>query len=268
MLNILKYELKMHIKSVLIWVVSVISVIYMMMVFYPTFGKDVELMEKIMANYPEELLKAFGMSSGLGLSTVLGYLAFSFVFVQLCLAIQAANYGFSILSVEEREFTADFLMSKPVSRINILNAKFMAVTLAILVTNLATWLGTFSALELFKSNNTYEASHVVILMVTTFLFQFFFLAFSMVLSVIIKKVRNVLTFSISLAFGTYIINAIRAIIGGDLLGYLSPFYHFDVAYILESGMVNLQMLSLSVGLSSLSVIITYYLYARRDIHSL
>ncbi|MBF7097280.1 ABC transporter permease subunit [Alkalibacter mobilis] len=268
MLNILKYELKMHIKSIIIWVISIVAVIYMMMAFYPTFGKDAALVEKLMANYPEEMLKAFGMSSGLGLSTVLGYLAFSYVFVQLCLAIQASNYGFSILSVEEREFTADFLMSKPVSRTNILHAKFIAATVAVVVTNIATWLGTFSAIEIFKSEAAYDAGKVVLLLALTLLFQLFFLTFSMAISVLVKKVRSVLTFSLSLGFGTYIINAVRAIVGGELLGYLSPFYHFDPNSILDSGSADTKMMFINIVIIILSVITTYSLYVKRDIHSL
>lgn len=268
MINILKFELKMYIKSVMIWIVSVVSILFMMMAFFPTFGKNIELVEKMMANYPEAMLKAFGMSTGLGLSTVLGYLVFTFVFAQLCLAIQAANYGFSILSVEERELTADFLMSKPVSRLDILNAKFLAAFIALLITNVATWVGTFASLELFKGSQTYNVNSVILLLCATFLFQLFFLTFSMAISVMVKNVKSVLTYSLSLAFGTYIINAIRAIINGELLGYLSPFYHFEIGYILEFGKLNLPLLFLNVTISIMSVFATYYIYVRRDIHSL
>ena len=50
---------------------------------------------------------AFGMS-GIDMASVLGFYGLAFGFVQVCLAIQAANYGFSMLSVEERDLTADF----------------------------------------------------------------------------------------------------------------------------------------------------------------
>ncbi len=35
------------------------------------------------------------------LSTVLGYYSFIYLFAQLCLAIQAGNYGFGLVSIEE-----------------------------------------------------------------------------------------------------------------------------------------------------------------------
>ena len=42
------------------------------------------------------------------------------------IALQAANYGYSLVSVEERELTADFLLSKPVGRVQILTSKLLA----------------------------------------------------------------------------------------------------------------------------------------------
>ena len=141
MLNVLKYEFKMMQKSLIAWSISILLILYVMMVFFPVFSKDMAMIDKMMANYPPELLKAFGMSSDMSLATVLGYFAFTFAMVQLALSVQAANYGFSILSIEEREFTADFLITKPVSRQQILFAKFIASCLILTLTNLITWMG-------------------------------------------------------------------------------------------------------------------------------
>ena len=87
---------------------------------------------------PKELLAAFGMDT-IDLSTVLGYFSFILMFAQLCLAIQAGNYGFGLVSIEESELTADFLMTKPVSRVRILTSKLLAVLANLIITNLVVW---------------------------------------------------------------------------------------------------------------------------------
>ena len=266
--NIFKYEFKMYSKSILIWSLSFAMIIFLMMVFYPTFGSDVALVDKMLENYPEELLKAFGMSSSLSLATVLGYFSFVFAMVQLFIAIQAANYGFSILSVEEREFTADYLMSKPVSRKQILIAKFGASFLTLIITNLVIWLSTFIAIEMFKDGKTYDADKIVLLLSTIVVFQLFFLCLGMFISVCVKRVRSVLSFSLGLAFGTYILNTVRAIVGGEVLGYASPFYHFDPIRILETGKLNVPMVVISCVSILISVVGTVLLYSKRDISSL
>jgi len=267
-MNIFKYEFKMYSKSILVWAISIIGVILIMMSIYPTFGSNAGMMEKILANYPEEMLKAFGMNSGLPLSSVLGYLVFIFPFVQLCLAIQASNYGFSILSIEEREFTADYLMSKPVSRIAILNAKFGAAFVALLITNLITWITMIATIELFKNNSTYELKNLLILLSSIVLFQLFFLAIGMVVSVLTKRIRSVLTFSLGLSFGTYIVNAMGLVLGGETLSYFSPFAYFEVGHLLEFGAYDFKMTMISIIITTLSLGITYVLYPKRDIQSL
>lgn len=268
MFNVFKYEFKMYRSSVLIWSLSFMAMIVIFMSFYPAFGTDTEIMDKMLANYPEEFLKAFGMASGLPLSSVYGYFVFIYVFIQLCLAIQAGNYGFSILSVEERELTADFLMSKPVGRNEILVSKITASILALILTNVFVVLSTYFALKWFNNDKPYEFSRVMILLYTNFAFQMVFFSIGLLISTSIRKLKSVLTFSLALAFGTYTLNAIRSIIGGKLLGYFSPFYYFEAGYILEHGKYDIPMLVLSSSIILVSLITTYVLYMKRDIYSL
>ena len=124
-MNIFTYELKMYRNSIIIWSISIAGLLVLFMGIYPSMAADAALMDMILENYPEAMLKAFGMAGSLSLSSVLGYFTFTFAFVQLCLAMQSSYYGFHFLSVEERELTADFLMSKPVSRRRIIISKFI-----------------------------------------------------------------------------------------------------------------------------------------------
>lgn len=267
-MNIFIYEFKTYIKSILIWVISITTLTIAFMAFYPSFGEDTAALDMILANYPEELLKAFGMATGIPLSSVLGFFVFTFAFIQLCLAIQASNYGFSILSVEERELTADFLMSKPVSRRTILISKFCAAFLALLITNACTWLATYFSLETFSNGNPYSWDNVVVLLSTIVVFQLFFLSVGMLITVLMKRVRSVLSFSMALSFGLYMLNALRSIIGGDVLGLVTPYYHFEPGQILQSGNIDWSLAAISIGITGLSLIFTYLLYNRRNIHSL
>lgn len=267
-MNIFRYEFKGYIRSIVLWSVGIFAIMIMFMAFYPSFGKDAALMDKMLESYPEELLAAFGMNGGLSLSTVLGFLVFAFVFVQLCLAIQSSIYGFSFLSVEERELTADFLMTKPVSRKTIIISKFIAVLTSLIITNVITWVATFVSIELFKDGMEYDSGKVVLLLASIIIFQMFFLSIGMIVSLLVKKVRNVLSYSMALAFGLYILNALRGIIGGELLGIFTPYYHFDPSYILDKGKYDLGLASISLGVIIVSIVASYSLYQRRDIHSL
>jgi len=100
------------------------------------------MMTEMLAKFPKELLIAFGMDN-LNYATILGYISFYFLFIQLCLAIQAGNFGFGLVSIEENEMTADFLLTRPVSRMKILTSKILAAISSMLLTDLVFWISLF-----------------------------------------------------------------------------------------------------------------------------
>ncbi|MBN2221266.1 MAG: ABC transporter permease subunit [Vallitaleaceae bacterium] len=266
-MNIFRYEAKKSLQSFTLWAVNLGLLIFVFMAFYPTFSEDTAMLDKIMENYPEELLKAFGMDSGMSLSTVLGYFTFIFAFLQLGLAIQASNYGFHIVSVEERELTADFLLSKPISRIQILMAKLSSVVLSLVLTNIAVALCSYASIVVFGMGKDYESKHLILLLASSILFQLLFFAVGMLISLTQKKIRSVLSYSMALAFTTYILNAVRGIVGGEFLGLFSPFYYFEPGLILQKGSLSV-MAYLSLPIIFICVTLSFILYQKRNIHSL
>jgi ABC-2 type transport system permease protein len=114
-INIYLQEFKMHLRSVITWSAAIAVLILVFVSLFSSFAQQAEVLNEMMSKFPPQLLIAFGLN-GADLSTVLGYFGLVFLFVQVCLAIQAGNYGFSLVSIEEREWTADFLLTKPVER--------------------------------------------------------------------------------------------------------------------------------------------------------
>lgn len=266
-MNILRFEFKKYLASLWVWALSLIGLLLMFMAFYPVLGKDAATMDLFLRYYPEELLKAFGMGEGLSLATVAGFLAFSFGMVQLCLAIQSAYYGFHFLSVEERELTADFLYAKPVSRQRVLGAKYLAAMGALLVSNAAVWAGTFLSIAWFGGGNPYDSRAVAALLLSVPIFQLFFFSLGFLATALTKKLTGVLGPAVGIASVLYMLNALRRIVGGELLGLISPYYHFDPNYILARGQWDFTLVSISVGFIAGANIAAYLLFARRDLRT-
>ena len=264
---IYQFEMKQYFRSLLGWITAYASLIISFLAFFPMFSKDTQLLDLLMENYPKDLLKAFGMGGTLPLSSLFGYLGMTFVYIQICLAIQSANYGFSCLSVEERELTADFLMTKPVSRHTIIFNKFFAAITAMCLSNISVAVCIYGGIFLFAQDVDYELASLYWLFVSGFLFQLVFLSVGMVISVLLKKVRSVLSLSLGMSFSLYVAYALRAVFGGELMGYITPFYYFDANTILEKGHLNGPLTALALGISVVSLTITYIVYLRRNIHS-
>ena len=267
-MNIFLFELKQLRFSVLIWSLSFAAGLFLFMSFFPVFGSDSLAMEELISQYPEEFLAFFGMNSDLPFTELMGYFALSFSFVMIPIAIQMAYYGFHILSVEERELTADFLLTKPISRTHIYTHKLLAVLSSMLLTDLVLLGVSFLSLALFRSGGQINASSTFVLIGATILFQLFFLSAGMVVSVFVKKVSSVLAYAMSLGFGFYIVSSLGMMISSDFLKILSPFAHFDPNYIFIHGAMNYQRIWISLLVIICSFIGSYYLYLKRNIKSL
>ena len=265
-MNIFKHEFKTKLPTVLTWSASIAALIFLFMSLFSSFAADAALMDQITDSFPEELLIAFGMQD-MDMSTVLGYFAILFVFCQICLAIQAANYGFGLISIEESEWTADFLLSKPISRSRILTNKLLAAILSLALTEAFAWLCSFFSINLFCSGQDFQMSALVFLLTSMSIFQLFFLTVGMFISLLVKRVRSVTPYSMGLVFGLYALNAFGSMIGEQSLEVISPFKHFTPHYIVQHAAWEMPLAAVSMICIVISVIASYFFYQKRNIAS-
>jgi ABC-2 type transport system permease protein len=263
-INIYRHEFRARLNSVIIWSIALVAIIIIFSSIYSSFADQAALLNETMSKFPPALLAAFGLNQ-VDLSTVLGYYSFIFLFAQLCLAIQAGNYGFGLVSVEENELTADFLLSKPVSRMQILNSKLLAALTCLVITNLVVWASSFISLELFRGGRNYDTRTLVLLLLTLLIFQLFFLSLGLVISLLVKRVRSVTPYSLGLAFGMYVLSAFSGLEGVSYLEYVTAFKHFDANYIILHVSWNTPLVLLNVAVIVVSLVASYWLYIRRDI---
>jgi ABC-2 type transport system permease protein len=258
------HEFRTRIKSVIIWSISVMAITFILASLFPTFSSQAALINQMMAKFPPQLLAAFGMN-GLNMATVMGFFSLIFLFSQICLAIQAGNYGFGLVSIEESELTADFLMTKPVSRTQIMVSKFLSALTSLTITNLVLWVSSFTALGIFASGLDYNTSALVLLLVSIVIFQLFFLSVGLVISLLVKRVRSVTPYSLGLGFGMYVLAAFSGMEGVSVLEYITPFKHFDPQYIIQHNAYDTPLVILNVAVTVIALAASYWLYNRRDI---
>ncbi len=262
--SIFRHEVRMRAGSVATWSAAVAAILLVYFSFFPMFADQAALMNQMLQRFPAQLRTAFGLDR-MDLSTVLGFYSFVFLFVQLCLAIQAGNYGFGLVSMEEAELTADFLLSKPVSRRQVLTSKLLAALLALTVTNLVVWLSSWAAVSLFREGREYEPRTLLLLLLSVAIFQLFFLSVGLVASLLLKRIRSVTPYSLGLGFGAYVLSAFSGLLGDVKLELITPFKHLDAARIVQQGGYDTPLVLLNVGVSLASLVAAYLLYLRRDI---
>ena len=265
-MNIYKHEFRMTVRSVVIWSIALAVLLLAFLSIFSSLAPDAALLNEAMAKMPKALLVAFGIS-GVDLSTVMGFYSFVFVFCQLCLAIQAANYGVGLVSVEERDMTADFLLAKPVGRTRILTSKLLAAFTSLTITNLVVWISSLILIAAFRDGRAYDPQALILLLLSIVVFQLYFLAVGVLISLIMKRVQSVTAVSMALAFGLYALNAFGGLLGKNTFDLLSPFKYFDPTYIINHVAYDTPLVLVSLVIIVLSVAGSYVLYTRRDIQT-
>ena len=265
-MNIFIHEFKSYLRSVGIWSGALFLIILVYLSAFSSVAVDIQAMNEVMQSFPEEFLIAFGMND-MDFSSTVGMYALIFMFCQICLAIQASNYGFSLVSIEEREFTADFLLAKPIGRGKILTAKILAAVAGLTVTNLSVWVSSFLVINLVRGGEPYDTKPVFLLLLSIEVFQLFFLSAGILISLLMKRVRSVTPLSMALAFGMYVLSAFGDMLGEDTIELISPFTHFEPNRIVRTMAYDTPLVMVSVITILIAIPTSYLLYSKRNIHS-
>jgi ABC-2 type transport system permease protein len=262
--NIFNHEFRARLKSVIIWSLAMAFIIIFFFSLFPAFSDQAAVMNEFLARYPAQLRAAFGLDK-IDLSSVLGFFSFTLVFVELCLAIQAGNYGFGLVSIEETELTADFLLSKPVSRPRVLSSKLLAAFASLAITELVVWVCTFVSIQLFREEHDYNTRTLLLLLVSLLIFQLVFFGIGLIISLLVRRVRSVTPLGLGLAFGAYVINGFSGVFGEIKLELLTPFKHLDPTFIVLHASYDAPLVLLDVVIILVTIVASYWLYTRRDI---
>lgn len=263
-MNIYKRELKAHRKSLIIWSVSMALLIAGGMGKYSAGlgagpGGFNEMMDKI----PQSLQKLFGVGV-FDLSNVLDYFGVLFIYLALMAAVHAAMLGAGIISKEEQDKTAEFLMVKPVSRTKIITSKLFAAGTIVFIFNIVTSVSSYMMLSIY-ANGTRFSDGLAKLMVSLLAIQLLFLAVGSFFAAVISEPK----LSSAAATGVLLFMFILSVMVDlsdklSLLRYFTVFKYFDAKDILKGG-YKIAYPILSVFLLTVCIYSTYHFYRNRDL---
>lgn len=265
-MNMYFHELRSLRKSTIIWTCALIALAGLYFSIYSSIAADAASFQQLLSNYPAPVRAALGISLDT-IASLLSFYAMIFSFITLCGAIQAMILGTSILSKEVRERTADFLLVKPVSRSAIISAKLLAAVTMLIVTNVFYYAAAFIFASLVKTA-AYNIKLFFLINLTLFFIQLIFLALGMLLSVFFIRLKSVLPISLGVVFGFYIIGALIATGKNEAERLISPFKYFDITYIMNYAGFESRYLIAGAAIVIISIVASYIIYAKKDIHAL
>jgi len=263
-MNIYRRELKAHRKSLLIWCIGMFFLIIAGMGKYSAgaaAGDD--SMNKLMKEMPQSLQNLFGVGV-FDLTIAVEFFAILFMYILFMAAIQAAMLGSGIISKEERDKTAEFLLVKPVSRARIMTAKLLAALTLLAIFFLVTYGSAYGILSYYTKNTSF-ASDLTKLMASFAMIQLLFLSVGAFFAGIFKNPKRSVAAATSVMMVMYLLAVIADIIVKlDFLKNLSFFKYYDAKDIFKRSYNPIYPV-ISVIIIAALIYCAYHFYQRRDI---
>ena len=239
------------------------------MAFYPILMKD-DMLNQLSVMFENPFLKGLMSAFGARLddfTNVLGfYTARNTMFILLLGGFFSILLAGKILSQEEHEKTAEFLLTKPVTRSEVIRSKLAAFFTLLLTLNIIILITGFFSIEIFKGDNEYRLAAYFIHTFYSFLLMLTFGAVGLFLSLWIKRGRPTTNISIGIIIGGYFIDAASKITPSlDKIGYLSPFKFIDSSVLSPDYRLMWWRILYFLGISLLLFTFTFIIYKKKDI---
>jgi len=240
------------------------ALIILFLSIYPAISREASEFIQILSGFPEPVRKALGLSVE-SITSPLGYYAYAFSYITLLGAIQAMNYGTSVFAKEILGKTADFLLTKPVSRSKIMTAKLFAVLTALAITSAIYLAVAYITLSLVETSG-FSIKIFFMVSVTLFFIQLIFVSLGVIISVAAPGIKSVLSVSLGTVFIFFII-ALLVRTTSDAIRYLTPFAYFSTEQIIKYSGYEASFAAAGIIVVTAAVAGSYYIYSRKDIQT-
>jgi ABC-2 type transport system permease protein len=214
---------------------------------------------------PESFQEAFNFHINQW-DNVLGFYVTYFVyFVPIITGCYSIILGTKLLSNEEQNKTAEFLLSRPLSRNQIISSKLFTFFIHILGINLLAFFTGLSGSGLVSDWN-FNMISLIILHTYGLLICLFFGLLGFLITVVMKRAKAITGIGIGIVLGTYLFDVLIRVFGEvQFLLYLTPFKYINLdAHSPDYGFDAWRLIYFN-GISGLLIILSYVLYRRKDI---
>ena len=260
-----KRELKINLKSFIIWTSILIGLFLVVFLVYPSIvnSENMEMIDEMMKMFPEEMLKAFNMDIST-IDSAFGWLKTEgFVFVLLITGIYSGILGSNILLKEENDKTIEYLNSVPVTRKNIVLNKILCGLLYIILMILT--IGIFNFIGLSLSGD-FDRKSYILLSITPIFSSIVIFAVCLFLSTFTHKTKKTLGISLGIVFASYFLNVISEMgESTEFLKYISIFTLADIRNVIVNVAINPLMIALAIGITAIFMILTTARYDKKEL---
>lgn len=261
-MTLVKHELRQGKTSFLIWTATIGFLLATCVFLFPEMKGQMEGFNNMFASMGS-FSEAFGMDR-LNFGTLTGFYAVECGnILGLGGAFYAALCAVGILSREEKDKTAEFLLTHPVSRKRIITEKLIAVLIQITAMNIIIYalaIGSIAAV-----GEAIPWKEISLLHLAYYLIQLELAGICLCFSAFLRK--GSVGVGLGIAAIMYFLNLIANIADvAEFLKYITPFGYCDGADIVANGSLDITLVVIGAVIGIGGIIIAYLKYTKKDIH--
>ena len=261
-MTIVKHELRQGKISFVIWTASIGFLLAVCVFLFPEMKGEMDGVSEMFGSMGS-FTEAFGMDR-LNFGTLIGYYA---VECGNILGLGGAFYdslcAAGILSKEEKERTAEFLLTHPVSRARVITEKLIAVLIQIAAMNLIIYAA--AAVSMAAIGEYIPWDDLNLLHTAYFAMQIELAGICFGVSAFMRKGST--GAGLGIAAVMYFLNLIANITeAAEFLKYITPFGYCDGADIITDSSLDGIMLGIGAVICIAGIAAAYLKYTRKDIH--
>ncbi len=260
-MTIFLHELRRNRLFLIVWCAVISFMLGVTAIIYPEMKSQLSEMTDMFANMGN-FTAAFGMDQ-LNFGEFMGYFGTECGNVLgLGGGFFAALLGIAALSKEEKDGTAEFLLTHPVSRRRVITEKLFAVAAQITIMNFA--VVAVSSACILAIGEEVEVGKIALVFLGYYIMQLEVAAITFAISAFIRG--GGLAIGLGAAFGFYFINIFSNLMEElEFLKFITPYGYTDVGYIVNENSLNFKYLAVGAILIAVSVFLAYFKYEKKDI---
>ncbi|MFG6325538.1 MAG: ABC transporter permease [Lachnospiraceae bacterium] len=256
-----KHELRWGRLTLLLWTMVIAFMLGICVLIYPEMKDQMSQISGMFADMGS-FSAAFGMDK-INFGEFIGYFGVECGnILGLGGAFFASFLGINALAKEEKEQTAEFLLTHPVSRSKIVFQKLWAVITQIFVLNVVAFAVVILTMGIIGETGGLKI--VALMFLAYFILQLEISCVCFGISAFIS--RGGLGIGLGLAAFCYFLNIIANLTEeARFLKYITPFGYTEGADIISRGSIDVKYLSVGLVMTGIGIFIAFYKYTKKDI---
>lgn len=260
-MTLIKHELKQGWKSLAVWTAAIGFFIVICVFMYPEMKGEMDSVSDMFSSMGA-FSAAFGMDR-LNFGTLIGFYSVECGnILGLGGAFFAALMAVTALAKEEKERTAEFLLTHPISRVRLITEKLAAVMIQILIMNGIVFGMSLASIAVIGEEVPWK--EICLLHFAFLLVQIELAGICFGISSFLR--RGGLGIGLGIATIMYFLNIVSNISeSAEFLKYITPFGYAEGADIVANGSLDLKMVLLGMSFCVIGIASAYWKYCRKDI---